>query len=225
MRAIVSRHAAAGVRKDPGPALRRESASAGGVLSRAGRLSGSCVGQRHACSRARNSRSTTSRTPTPPSSACGCSTSRPASSSNTPIPAAWPPRCRWPMPTTAPIAPIPPRHSAASSRSIASSMRPRRSAIIGRQFVEVIAAPSVSAAARRGARGQGRTCACSSLGAARASDRRPSSNIAAWSAGCWCRRRDTALAAARHVQDRHARRSPRPRSTRTCGSPGACAST
>ena len=77
------------------------------------------------CSRARNCRSTTSRTRTPPSNAYACSTSPPASSSSTPTPAASPPPCRWPTPTTAPIAPTPRPHSAASSRSIASSMRKR----------------------------------------------------------------------------------------------------
>ena len=216
-------HAAAGVRKDPGPALRREPAPAAPRSIASLGASGSCVANAHACSRARSCRSTTSPTPTPRSNACACSTSPPASSSSTPIPAAWPRRCRWPMPTTAPIAPTRPRRSAASSPSIASSTRkrPRPSRA---------ASSSKSSPRRRSRRPPppcsraSRTSACSVIGAlanrprirARIPQRgrRP--------AGAEPRHR---ARAARHLQDRHAEEARRPRSTRTCGSPGACAST
>ncbi len=209
--------------KTPGPALRREPAPAGRVLSRARRRTGRCVASARACSRARNCRSTTSPMPTPRSNACACSTSPPASSSSTPIPAASPPPCRWPTPTNAPIAPTRPPHSAASSRSIASWTRPRPRPSSSRQFVEVIAAPSVSAEAAARA---GRQAECARAGRSARSPDRAASELEYRSVvgGLLVQTRDTALAEPDDLQASSRSAAHADAATRTCGSPGACAS-
>ncbi len=97
-------------------------------------------------------------------------------------------------------------------------------AITGRQFVEVIAAPSVSWKPRRGARGQAE---CSRAGSSARWRTRPraSSNTAASSAACWCRaatprsrQPDTFKIVTEKRAHAHAVRGP-------AGSRGACAST
>ncbi len=145
-------------RKRHGPALRREPAPAGGVLRRE-RRAGREHRLAHRSCRARNSRSTTSPTPTPRSSACGSST-QPACvivKHANPCGVAVAPDSA--TPTTARTAPIRRPRSAASSRSTARSMRRRRAAIVERQFVEVIVAPAVDAEAPRSLRAQGERAA------------------------------------------------------------------
>ena len=90
----LSRHAAAGLRKDPGPALRRKPAPARGVLSRA-RRRGSCVASARMLQGKELSFNNIADTDTAVECVRVSSTSRPASSSSTPTPAAWPPRYRW----------------------------------------------------------------------------------------------------------------------------------
>ena len=220
---IVSGNAAAGVRKDPGPALRREPAPAGGVLSRA-RAAAARAWPAPPCSRARSSRSTTSPTPTPPSNACASSTSPPASSSSTPIPAASPRPCRWPTPTTAPIAPIP---TSAFGGIIAFNRA------LDAATATAIIEPPVRRGHRRAVGVRGGRGACSRarpnvrvLVHRRArqanADRARIPQRGRRPAGAEPRHR---ARAARHLQGRHAKSGRRRRSTRTCGSPGACAST
>ena len=103
------------------PALRREPASARGVLPHSGQRGRQ---RRHCAIRARqSSRSTTSPMRTPRWNACVSSNARPASSSSMPIPAALPSQPRCVMHTSLRIAPTPLRPLAASSPSTGRLIR------------------------------------------------------------------------------------------------------
>ena len=96
------------------------------------------------------------------------------------------------------------------------------SAIVARQFVEVSRHRRCPRAPPRCSRPV-KTSACWSWVRCR-SRRAPNLNTAAWWAACWCRPA-TPRSPIRPRSRWSRRRSPPPRSTRTCGSPGACAST
>ena len=181
--------------------------------------------RRRRCSRARSCRSTTSPTPTPRvecvrvfdepacvivkhANPCGVATAGVAGG-----------RLR-----RAPTAPTPRRPSAASSPSTASSMKPRRSRSPAGSSSKCIAAPSVvgrRAQRRSRSRQNVRVLVVGPLANANPSEL----EYRSVGGGLLVQSRDTALAQPDTFKVVSDAASRRPRSTRTCGSPGACAST